>query len=340
MAVELDFLRAMQDEDDDTTRLVFADWLDEHGQPDRAEFIRVQCELARWVPDRNRRTQLQQRQQELLAPHSRVARWLARVVWREPGRPPCLFNSFGMQFALIPAGTFLVGAPPDEQGHFPNETPRHEVTLTRPFHLGVYPVTQRDYATVMGTNPSHFTEPNGGGPNHPVEEVSWDEAVEFCERLSALPEERKAGRVYRLPTEAEWEHACRAGTSTAFSWGPTACSTQANFSGNNPYGGGARGPYLERTSSVGSYSPNAFGLYDLHGNVWEWCADRYAADYYHDSPPANPPGPAEGDTHVLRGGSWYIVGRGCRCAERCYTGEAPTTRTGSVGFRVAMTVRQ
>jgi len=244
-----------------------------------------------------------------------------------------------MQLALIPAGTFLMGAPSGETGHFPNETPQHEVTLTRPFYLGLYPVTQRDYETVMGTNPSLFGTGHNGEVNHPVEQVSLEDAVRFCEELSARPEEHVAGRVYRLPTEAEWEHACRAGTTTPFSWGSTASSTQANFSGQNSYGGAPTGPYLERTTPVGSYPPNAFGLYDMHGNVWEWCNDWYDKNYYENSPREDPPGPPAGDVHVLRGGSWYIVGRGIRCAERCYTGEAPVTRPGSVGFRVAMTLR-
>jgi formylglycine-generating enzyme required for sulfatase activity len=230
-----------------------------------------------------------------------------------------------------------MGAPADEKGHFGNETPQHVVTLSRPFYLGLYPVTQRDYGTVTGTDPSLFIAQHNW-PNYPVEEVRWEDAVAFCEQLSALPEEKAAGRVYRLPTEAEWEYACRAGTTTAFSFGPTASSTQANFSGHHPYDD-ADGPYLQRTSIVGSYLPNAFGLYDMHGNVWEWCADWYCKDYYKSSPAVDPAGPESGEGHTLRGGSWFIVGRGCRSAERCYTDEAPVHRTGSVGFRVAMTLR-
>src|SRR5262249_14127530 len=207
----------------------------------------------------------------------------------DAGRPPRLFNSVGMQLALIPPGTFLMGAPADEPGHFPNETPQHEVTLTRPFYLGLYPVTQRQYWTVTGTDPSHFDSRNDGGPNHPVEGVTWEDAVEFCRLLSF--KEREAGRVYRLPTEAEWEYACRAGSTTPFAFGPGASSTQANFSGDHPYEEGAPGPYLQSTSAVGSYEPNAWGLYDMHGNVWEWCADWYRPDYYASSPAVDPPGP-------------------------------------------------
>jgi formylglycine-generating enzyme required for sulfatase activity len=191
-------------------------------------------------------------------------------------------NSIGMQLALIPSGTFLMGSPDSEAERSDNQGPRHQVTITRPFYLGVYPVTQRPYAAVMGINPASFNEANGGGPDHPVENVSWDEAVEFCKRLSDRPEEKQSGRVYGLPTEAEWEYACRGGASfsSPFHYGASLSSTQANFDGNHPYGGAARGPYLQKTSKVGSYKPNAFGLFDLHGNVWEWCHDWYGEKYY------------------------------------------------------------
>src|SRR5205807_7859539 len=138
------------------------------------------------------------------------------------------------------------------------------VTLTRPFFLGRFPVTQWQYQRVMGVNLSFFFGgERGGGPEHPVEMVNWEDAVEFCRRLSALPAEKAAGRVYRLPTEAEWEYACRAGTTTPFSFGTALSSTQANFNGTYPYGGAATGPYLRRTAKVGSYAPNAWGLYDM-----------------------------------------------------------------------------
>src|SRR5262249_27966477 len=153
---------------------------------------------------------------QLLADHD--AAWLGPLrqlcsAWRWEGRR--FTNSLGMDLTLIPAGTFLMGSPESEAQRYTDEGPQHEGTVTRPLSLGVYAVTQRQYETVMGNNPSHFGPGNGGAFNHPVESVSWQEAVEFCRRLSDLPEERAKGRTYRLPTEAEWEHACRAGGDPA-----------------------------------------------------------------------------------------------------------------------------
>src|SRR5262249_38393952 len=159
-------------------------------------------------------------------------------------RPARILNSVGMEFALIPAGTFLMGSPETEEERkidVPDEGPQHEVTLTRPFYAGVYQVTQRQYQAVMGDNPSYFREGGGGGPDPPLEMVTWEMPRDFCRRLSALPPGRTAGRVYRLPSEAEWEHACRAGTTSPFWWGARASSDEANFDGGHPYGGAARG---------------------------------------------------------------------------------------------------
>src|SRR6266851_1892108 len=143
-----------------------------------------------------------------------------------------------MKLARIPAGKFLMGSPENEPGRQANEGPQHEVTITKPFHIGVYEVTQAEYEKVTGKNPSKFNKDNGGGPDHPVEMVSWDDAVAFCKKLSELSDEKKAGRVYRLPSEAEWEYACRAGTawSAPFHYGYSLSSHQANFDGENPYG--------------------------------------------------------------------------------------------------------
>src|SRR5262249_27456750 len=151
---------------------------------------------------------------------------------------PRVTNAIGMPLVLLSPGRFLMGSPPGEMDRCPDEDPQHPVTITRPFYLGAYPVTQAQYERVMGTNPSSFRPVSGmglGGPNNRVEMVSWEDAVQFCQRLSALPAERAAGRVYRLPTEAEWEYACRAGTTTPFHFGPTLSSTQANFAGYAPY---------------------------------------------------------------------------------------------------------
>jgi len=182
-------------------------------------------------------------------------------------------NSIGMELVLIPPGDFLMGSPEEEKDRRDDET-LHRVRITEPFHLSVYKVTQSEYERVMGENPSHFS--SGGGGNvqvsnletsrFPVEQVTWEDAIDFCRKLSLLPEEKAAGRIYRLPTEAEWEYACRASTATPFHFGSQLNGREANCDGT-PYGTDTEGPYLGRTTSVGSYQPNAFGLYDMHGNV-------------------------------------------------------------------------
>jgi formylglycine-generating enzyme required for sulfatase activity len=167
--------------------------------------------------------------------------------------------------------------------------------------------------------------------------VSWESAQRFCELLSALYGERQAGRIYRLPTEAEWEYACRAGTSTAFWWGNSASSNQANFDGAMPYGDAPRGPSLSHTTRVGRYPANAFGLFDTHGNVWEWCEDFYEPAYYTRSQPVDPLGPPEGNRKCTRGGSWSNAGVDCRSACRDYWYGISYARN-NIGFRVAMTI--
>jgi formylglycine-generating enzyme required for sulfatase activity len=237
---------------------------------------------------------------------------------------------------LVPAGRFLMGSPDSEAERSDNEGPRRQVSISRPFYLGVYPVTQRECEAVMGKNPAHFHSGNGGSPDHPVEQVSWTDAVEFCRRLSHLPPEKVAGRLYRLPTEAEWEYACRAGTTTPFWWGEGASSNQANFNGQNPYGGAAQGPHLQRTTRVGSYHPNPWGLFDVHGNVYEWCSDWFDENYYQLGENNDPQGPKWGQGRVLRGGSWLYGGNGCRAAFR--TSNDPDFRWKPIGFRVALTI--
>ena len=196
-----------------------------------------------------------------------------------------------MKLVLIPAGKFIMGSPATEPERDDIETP-HEVEITRPFYMGVYEVTQQQWLKTMGKpSKAHFNATRGGGPDHPVEDLNWNEAVDFCNKLTALPEEKKAGRRYRLPTEAEWEYACRAGSSTPFHSGKSLSSKEANFNGNFPYGGAEKGPYLRRTTKVGSYKPNAWGLYDMHGNVQEWCSDFYDPDYYKTGPKTDPKGP-------------------------------------------------
>jgi formylglycine-generating enzyme required for sulfatase activity len=248
-----------------------------------------------------------------------------------------IVNCLDMSLAILPAGSFKMGSPFSEAERGDDEGPQHDVMLSKTVYMGVHPVTQRQYELVMGRNPSYFQGAKGGGPDYPVETVSWHEAVEFCRKLSELPAEREAGRVYRLPTEAEWEYACRAGQGTPFTYGLTISSRDANFNGNYPYGQASRGPYLEKTSRVGSYAANAFGLYDVHGNVWEWCSDYYHLHFYRSSPPNDPGGPSSGTLRVVRGGSCYSIGRFCRSAYRF--GIAPANRDLDVGLRVVAEVR-
>jgi formylglycine-generating enzyme required for sulfatase activity len=265
--------------------------------------------------------------------------------------PLAITNSIGMRLLLLRPGQFRMGSPESEAERYDREGPPRLVRINRGLLIAAYPVTQEQYFQVMGSNPSWFS-PSGGGREKvlrrtlgffarvglletrrfPVESVSWHDAMEFCRRLSELPEEKKEGRVYRLPTEAEWEYACRAGTETPFHCGLSLSSLQANFDGSLPYGGAEKGPFLERTSEVGSYPPNVWGLYDLHGNVWEWCLDWYDEGYYAHGPVHDPSGPEAGVKKVLRGGAWCRAGRACRSAYRA--GVVPEAKCIDVGFRV------
>lgn len=192
--------------------------------------------------------------------------------------------SIGIFMPRIPAGEFVMGSPEDEEGRYSDEKQRL-VKIPNPFRMSMYTITQSQYEAVMGNNPAYFSKTGDGKgkvkdldtDDFPVEMVSWNDAQEFCKRLSDL-----MGRLISLPREAHWEYACRAGTQTPFHYGKTLCSYQANFDGNYPYGGAPNGPYLQRTTKVGSYEPNAWGLYDMHGNVWEWCQDVYKEDSSED----------------------------------------------------------
>ena len=236
--------------------------------------------------------------------------------------------------------------------------PEHAVEITKTFWLSVHEVTQRQFQNVMGYNPSFFSrdgegkigaeypynnKPAGGKEKvpantalFPVENVSWDEANEFCTKLNALPGEKRYGRKYRLPSEAEWEYACRGeASSLPFHFGASLSFRQANFSCGIPWGGGEKGVRLGRTCPVGSYEKNRFGLFDMHGNVYEWCADWYGKDYYEKSPRQDPPGPREGAARVTRGGSWISSGGTCRSAQRSEV--RPTVRGCNIGIRIALT---
>ena len=223
-----------------------------------------------------------------------------------------------MKLMLIPAGKFTMGSPLDEPNRVANEGPQHEVTISRPFYMGVYEVTQEQYRAVMGENPSWFQ-----GPARPVDGVSWEQATEFCKRVS-----QKTGRTVKLPTEAQWEYACRAGSRTRYSFGDDEkqLADYAHFA--QPFDAG--------TLPVGRKKPNAWGLFDMHGNAWEWCSDWFA-NSYPGAPQVDPTGPASGEQRVLRGGGWECSYRYCRSAIR-YWG-APTRESIVVGFRVTIELR-
>jgi formylglycine-generating enzyme required for sulfatase activity len=266
-----------------------------------------------------------------------------------PAAKKTFTNSIGMKFVLIPAGEFLMGSTPEEltwakrQGtdhnerdwyfeRLPAEGPRHPITITRPLYLAVYEVTQGEYEQVMGANPSWFSEKGKNaaqvaGHNtgrNPVEYVSYNEASQFCLRLSALPRERAARRAYRLPTEAEWEYAARAGSLSRWYFGDDITSLQ-HFG----WVGGASG---RTTQAVGQKRANAWGLYDMYGNVWEWCMDYFSPDFYSQSPSADPVGPPAGSDRVVRGGSLMHPLYACRSAFRHHLGAS--ARSENVGFRV------
>jgi formylglycine-generating enzyme required for sulfatase activity len=212
-----------------------------------------------------------------------------------------------------------MGSPDSDSDAFDYEKPQHTVRITKPSYLGVTEVTQEQFERVMGTNPSNFK-----GAQLPVERVSWEDAVEFCRKLSELPAERGAGRVYRLPTEAEWEYACRAGSKTKWSFGDSEASLgdYAWYYKN----------WNRSTQSVGTKKPNAWGLYDMHGNVWEWCSDWFGD--YASTTVSDPTGPAAGSARVYRGGGWSGPAWGCQSAIR---GRArPLYRGSHLGFRLAL----
>ena len=237
-----------------------------------------------------------------------------------------IVNSIGMKLTLIPTGEFQMGSPGSDSEASDNEKPQHLVKITQPFYLGVYEVTQEQYERVMGQNPSdgHIAA------KYPVESVSWNDAVEFCRRLSELPEEKAAGHVYRLPTEAEWEYACRAGTTTVYSFGDSK-SQLGEYAWFNRNGG---------KNPVGQKKPNPWGLYDMHGNVMEWCQDRYGP--YGSESVSDPKGPAQSDyDHSTRGGHSGVGPKYVRSAVRNYS-YLPDDRyfvapNSYFGFRVAKT---
>jgi formylglycine-generating enzyme len=225
------------------------------------------------------------------------------------------------RFRWISAGEFLMGSPEDEAERQSRER-QHEVELTRGFWLADTACTQALWQEVMGENPSHFQ-----GKDRPVENVSWEDCDGFIEKLNG----EVPGLGACLPTEAQWEYACRAGTKTPFSFGENLTPEQVNYDGNYPYSGGTKGKYREETVAVKSLSPNDWGLYEMHGNVDEWCADWFGD--YPDGLVIDPVGPIEGGRRVLRGGSWISLGRYCRSA--CRLWNPPGDRSVYIGFRLS-----
>ena len=239
-------------------------------------------------------------------------------------------NSIGMTFVRINAGTFRMGSPDEETGHREHESPTHEIRITKPFYLSVVPVTQEQYEKVKHKNPSKFNRHHGGGHGHPVENVTWDQAFRFCDRLAKMPEEEVHHRTYRLPTEAEWEYACRAGTLTPFSCGERLTGNDAVFAGSGgPHGG-------KSTAPVGQTAGNQWGLHDMHGNVQEWVQDWFEEYYYFDSPADDPLGPKRGTLRTVRGGCWAMLASDCRSAAR--RGHAPDAPSDTIGFRVVLVI--
>ncbi len=269
-------------------------------------------------------------------------RWAAHL--RQPVEQE---NSLGMKLRLIPPGRFLMGATPQEinlaieQGRQANELPwyfervategpQHQVTISRPFFLGICEVTQKEYDLLMGNDQPerHAATRPYDSDRWPAQFVSWEDSLEFCRRLSNLPKERQMQRSYRLPTEAEWEYACRAGSTTAFGFGEDWKSLREYgwFKGNSS----------SQPHEVGQKKPNAWGLYDMHGNLWEWCSDRWADDYYQKSTQVNPAGPLTGEGFVFRGGAFMSGAYSCRSACRLFLN--PKDRSSVHGFRIVCEV--
>ncbi len=223
-----------------------------------------------------------------------------------------LGNGVTLDMVSIPGGQFLMGSPESEEGRLNPERSQHLVNVS-PFFMGKYPITQSQWLAVMGNNPSHFQ-----GSELPVENVSWEDCVNFCTKLSQLTKKE-----FRLSTETEWEYACRANTTTPFYFGPTLTTDLANYRGDYPYGLGPKGVYRKKTTKVGSFPPNAFGLYDMHGNVYEWCVDRFQNN--------------SENGRIIRGGSWYDGPSYCRCAFMNWG--RPEERYEIAGLRVVCRVR-
>jgi formylglycine-generating enzyme required for sulfatase activity/tRNA A-37 threonylcarbamoyl transferase component Bud32 len=231
-----------------------------------------------------------------------------------------LGNGVKLEMVEIPAGTFYMGSPTYEMGRSDDEGPQHQVNVPS-FFIGKYPLTQAQYQAIIGNNPAHFK-----GNNRPVECVSWKNAVNFCQKLS-----QKTGKNYKLPSEAQWEYACRAGTTTPFYFGESITPYLVNYDGRYAYANAPTGQYREQTTDVGTFPPNAFGLYDMHGNVWEWCEDDWNENYI-NAPINGSALISRSDKKTLRGGSWYNDPDDCRSA--CRATYRLVSDYNAFGFRV------
>jgi len=230
-----------------------------------------------------------------------------------------------MKLVLIPPGEFMMGSPSNEKYRARDEGPQHRVKITEPFYMGVTEVTQEQWQTVIDSDPWSGEVHGGRSKDGAANYISWNEATEFCRKLS-----QKTGQTVRLPTEAEWEHACRAGSTTAYCFGDSA-HRLGEYAWYEDNAEDAGKDYPQRGAEK---KPNAWGLYDMHGNVWEWCQDWYESGYYGKSPASDPPGAASGNSRVLRGGCWSDRSSSCRLANRNYT--TPTDTLTLYGFRVVV----
>jgi formylglycine-generating enzyme required for sulfatase activity len=246
------------------------------------------------------------------------------IIVRQSGSAPVrtegLNPEIAIELVLVPGGIFMMG----DDRHHPDEQPIHQATIA-PIYMGKYPITVAQYRSIMGDNLGM-----GIGADYPIEQISWDDAVEFCTKLS-----QQTGKEYTLPTEAQWEYACRATTTTPFHFGATITPDLVNYNGDYPYNGAATGENRERATPVGTFPPNAFGLHDMHGNVWEWCLDTYQPNYL--TAPTDGSAVLDiGDNakRVMRGGAWDYVAKACRSSVRCSLD--PKLRMNGCGFRVVL----
>ena len=235
----------------------------------------------------------------------------------------------GIELVKIPSGCFQMGSSAKEKGRGKDEGPVHEVCLDE-FWMARHELTVSQWSWVMENDCDDCSLPEAEGL-YPKENISWQETQQFIDKLNKLQKTNN----FRLPTEAEWEYAARAGSKTIFSYGNLITPETVNYDGNYPYGKGKKGVYREHATMVGSFQANDFGLYDMHGNVWEYCGDWYAKDYYEQSPAKNPTGPESGKKKIVRGGSWDSDARNCRVAER--TKFLPHKKRKAFGFRLVYT---